>query len=149
MDAPFRVRVGGKPRHTCSVAGCGREHWGLGFCARHYVRVKKYGDPSALFAAEKGTGSINNYGYRSISVPGHANASKQGRVLEHRFVMSKMLGRPLRGDETVHHKNGVRLDNREENLELWLLGGYQTPGQRVSDLVAWARALLTKYGEEF
>lgn len=48
--------------------------------------------------------------------------------------MERVLGRSLRDGENVHHKNCDRLDNRPENLELWLT--HQPQGQRVTDLVA-------------
>lgn len=51
----------------------------------------------------------------------------------HRIVMEQILGRPLRPFEHVHHKNGIRSDNRPENLELW--ARFQPYGQRVTDLV--------------
>lgn len=51
---------------------------------------------------------------------------------EHRLIMEKMLGRPLIKGESVHHINGIRDDNREENLELWL--GAIRYGQRATDI---------------
>lgn len=57
-------------------------------------------------------------GYVVIWNPAHPMARKNGYVLEHRLIMANHLGRMLKDDEHVHHKNGNRQDNRIENLEL-------------------------------
>jgi hypothetical protein len=68
--------------------------------------------------AWKGGKIKDKFGYIQIWMPRHPNAKLAGYIHEHRFVMSEHLNRPLESGESVHHKNGIKDDNRIENLEL-------------------------------
>lgn len=117
----------------------------------HLRRWQKTGDlgpaeslrPGWLGRDPNSTRRADQLGYIHVKVPGHAEARQNDWALEHRVVMSDHLGRRLERHESVHHINGVRNDNRLQNLELW--SSWQPPGQRVEDKIAWARDLLAFY----
>ena len=137
-------------RDVCSVEDCERGAHSAGMCRSHYARQRKHGDPQAgkPFRTVTGDGSISN-GYWWGAVPhDKRHLVPEGRAyeFEHRLVMGEILGRPLLPDETVHHRNGDRLDNRPENLELWSTA--QPKGQRVHDKLVFALEILCRYDEE-
>lgn len=145
-DASILVRPWRSPDRLCSVDGCDRPFLAKGMCGLHYDRVKTHGSiVKPPKKPSRARWSLDTHGYMVKYWPTHPNASKFGKVKQHTVVMAEMIGRPLRKGETVHHVNGIRHDNRPENLELWVRS--HPPGQRVTDLVAFAEQILAEYGD--
>lgn len=74
--------------------------------------------------------------------PSHPKACK-GWVAEHTAVMEQHIGRFLVDGENVHHKNGIRSDNKIDNLELWHKP--QPTGARAIDVYCWAKKIVDLY----
>jgi hypothetical protein len=115
---------------------------------KHKVRIKRnlpLDHPPLRINHVGQEGWFTANGYRKIYRKGHPNSKdKNGSILEHVYVMSEFLGRPIQKHENIHHKNGIRYDNRIENLELWCRG--QPGGQRVKDRIEYYVDFLQKYG---
>lgn len=119
------------------------------YCSKDCVR--KYARP----AGERGGGrppildqpNYSRDGYKLIYLPKNQMPTgyRGHRYPEHRWVMMQKLGRELLPGENVHHINGVRDDNRPENLELWITS--QPRGQRITDALSWAREIISRYGD--
>lgn len=138
-------------RTGCSFDGCTGKHAAKGYCSAHWKQQRE-GRPLSrlrqprrkLAPGEWGLWYTNPEGY-VLRRRGQSRPNSETQY-QHRFVMEQQLGRSLLPEETVHHVNGVRGDNRPENLELW--SSSHPSGQRVSDKVEWALEILALYAPD-
>jgi hypothetical protein len=141
-DMPIRVNFGD---WTSFVKACGKEP------RRSEISIQARLSSIKARTGEKGGNNkggryMDKWGYVQMWKPEHPNCKSAGYIHEHRYLMSEKLGRPLRAGENIHHINGIRHDNRIENLELWTT--QQPAGQRVDDKIEWAKSFLESYGYE-
>lgn len=101
-----------------SRLGASKHHFCNKDCHDNYQRLtpENKGDKASGW---KGGRVIDARGYVDIYCPDHPYADNKGYVPEHRLVMEKHLGRFLRPEEVVHHKDGNIQNNALENLELF------------------------------
>lgn len=130
---------------TCLVDGCDNPVMAKDLCNGHYARSKNGSSserPIGRAWREYPHEYINSRGYVIVRYSRNFNDD----VPKHREVMESYLGRKLLSGENVHHKNGIKTDNRIENLELWSTS--QPFGQRISDKIKWAKEILETYGQD-
>jgi hypothetical protein len=120
---------------TCDIKGCSNEV--MSYISMRYSPAKRiFYKKCSKHHAVRGTRNnkvrfTDHNGYVYVRVAGY-NPTNADWVAEHRYVLEKKIDRKLRKGESVHHINGIRDDNRPENLELWV--GAIRYGQRATDI---------------
>ena len=129
---PFQVKVSHATLRKC----CSRE------CSQQWRKIRylgennpNYGNRGDKCAAWKGGRKLSNYGYVLLYMPQHPNARPDGYILEHRYVMSETLGRPLLAEEDVHHIDGNKTNNHPDNLEVLSRGEHTRRHNRRKTIV--------------
>lgn len=116
-------------------------------CRAHGLRTQRTGPRSGEGHPNWKGGRLLVGGYLYLYRPEHPLATRGGYVLEHRLVAEAKLGRPLTRDEVVHHRNGVRADNRPENLEVFQTNAEHLKAELTGRVPNWTAEGLERIRE--
>lgn len=133
----------GEARTNAALVSKNCENCGIAFLSQPYRHVIYCSDE----CRRKGMGNKKRKSVDGWLVhrTGYVVKMENGKtILQHRRVMEEKLGRSLKSFENVHHINGVKDDNRPENLEVWVTK--QPKGQREADIIDWAVVFLEHHG---
>ena len=118
-------------RKTCSTK-CSGERKRTMYTGENNPNFGNRGHNNPMF---KGGVRTSNYGYTLIYKPEHPNARSDGYILEHRYVMSEHLMRPLEDWEVVHHKDENKQNNSIDNLEVMTLSEHQAYHNSLYEII--------------
>lgn len=120
-NIPSRKHLTDEAKNKISKANKGKVSARKGVVLSNETKLKISNAKKGKFKIITEFGGHKKYrgdGYVAIFCPTHPHASKDGYIMEHILIMEKYIGRLLKDDEVVHHKNKIRNDNRIENLQL-------------------------------
>lgn len=130
--------------NICKIKGCKNilKKFDGRICQAHRSRKFRHGnyDISPNWTLlKKGQPCLTPLGYLRILVNGK-------RILHHRYIMEQHLGRKLEKGEKVHHKNGIKTDNRIENLKLFSRHGKHIKKYHLKKpLINWSEYKVPKH----
>jgi hypothetical protein len=117
---------GGNITYTCAECGLkfdaprSRSKTKEQFCTQKCAKIKMGKNRRLMNHPLWNGGRVKTpSGYIKIHAEKHPKSDINGLIFEHRVVMEKHIGRYLKPEEVVHHINGIKDDNRIENLELF------------------------------
>ena len=110
----FKVRASHYENRKCCSKKCDGIRKKTLYKGKENPNYENTGEKNPNFKGDR----LNKFGYKILYKPSHPNSDSYGYVLEHRYVMSEHLGRPLTKEEVVHHKDENKTNNSIENLQL-------------------------------